>query len=86
MTRTEELRKLLDDSGLKRGYVAEKLGITRQALAMKIENQTEFKPSEILQLCEMLGISNLEDRERIFFAQEVDERQLSGENEAEGVD
>ena len=81
MTRTEELRKLLDDSGLKRGYVAEKLGITRQALAMKIENQTEFKPSEILQLCEMLGISNLEDRERIFFTQEVDERQLSGENE-----
>ena len=76
MTRTEELRKLLDDSGLKRGYVAEKLGITRQALAMKIENQTEFKPSEILQLCEMLGISNLEDRERIFFTQEVDERQL----------
>ena len=81
MTRTEELRKLLGDSGLKLGYVAEKLGITRQALAMKIENQTEFKPSEILQLCEMLGISNLEDREKIFFAQEVDERQLSEENE-----
>ena len=81
MTRTEELRKLLGDSGLKLGYVAEKLRITRQALAMKIENQTEFKPSEILQLCEMLGISNLEDRERIFFAQEVDERQLFEENE-----
>lgn len=81
MTKTEELRKLLGGSGLKLGYVAEKLGITRQALAMKIENQTEFKPSEILQLCEMLGISNLEDRERIFFAQEVDERQLSEENE-----
>ena len=76
MTRTEELRKLVESSGLKWGYIAEMLGISRQALAMKIENQTEFKPSEILQLCKMLDISDLEDRERIFFAQEVDERQL----------
>lgn len=86
MTQTEKLRELIMDSGLKIGYIADKMGISRQTLAMKIENLTEFKPSEIAQLCEMLGIDSLEDKEDIFFAQEVDERQLAAEGSDGGGD
>ena len=84
MTNTVELERLITDSGLKLGYIAERLGITRQALWMKIENQTEFKPSEIQILCDLLSVDSLEKKEIIFFAPEVDERQHLKEK-SEGV-
>ena len=71
MTNTPLLEKLIDESGYKRSYLAKCLGITAYALAMKINNKSEFKASEIAKLCELLKIPK-KDRDTIFFAKVVD--------------
>lgn len=68
MTNTEELRKLIEKSGLKYQFIADELGISRFALNNKIENRTQFKSGEIKTLCELLKITSLSTKELIFFA------------------
>ena len=77
MTDTAELRQVIKDSGLKLEFIAQKLGLTRFGLQKKIENITEFKASEILELCEILNITSLRRREQIFFAQNVESNSTS---------
>lgn len=72
MTDTVMLRDCIAQSGLKMQFIAEKLGISRNALLKKIENETQFKSQEIQQMCEILSISSLEVKEQIFFASKVD--------------
>ena len=67
MTNTELLRKHIKDSGLKLHFIAEKMGITRAALTNKITNESEFKVSEVLILCDLLGIDDSEEQRRVFF-------------------
>jgi hypothetical protein len=67
MTDTLLLEKIIKDSGLKKGYIADQLGITRYGLAKKISNESEFKTSEVEKLSRILGINNLKDRQKIFF-------------------
>ena len=62
---TKLLQQKIKDSGLKMGFIAEKLGRSRQALSDKIQGKTEFLPSEIRILCELLHLSD-EDRRLIF--------------------
>lgn len=81
MTNTELLMKYIDESGLKLYFIAEKMGLSRFGLAKKINNETEFKASEINMLCEILHIDSLEDRNRIFFAKEVDINSTDGVSE-----
>lgn len=71
MTNTEELNKRIDESGLKKNYIAKMLGIKPDTLTRKINNEREFKASEINALCDVLGIESLEEKEHIFFAVEV---------------
>lgn len=73
MTNTEMLRDAIKKSGLKLEFIAEKLGITRFSLFKKIENVTEFKTSEVQKMCDVLQITDPQDKEAIFFAQKVDE-------------
>lgn len=73
MTNTEMLRDAIKRSGLKLEFIAEKLGITRFSLSKKIENVTEFKTSEVQKMCDVLQITDPQDKEAIFFAQKVDE-------------
>lgn len=68
MTNTEMLRRIIKESGLKLEYIAAQLEISRFSLSKKIENETEFKASEIQKLCDVLKISSNEDKEAIFFA------------------
>jgi transcriptional regulator with XRE-family HTH domain len=68
MTDTKRLREKIDQKGLKLKYLAEQLKITPYALALKINNKNEFKPSEIKTLCEVLEIDGLQEKEAIFFA------------------
>lgn len=68
MTNTEMLRRIIKESGLKLEYIAAQLEISRFSLSKKIENETEFKASEIQKLCDVLRISSNEDKEAIFFA------------------
>ena len=67
MTNTTLLNEYIDKSGYKRAFVAKALGITAYGFALKINNKSEFKASEMTILCELLNIS-AEDKEAIFFA------------------
>lgn len=67
MTNTPLLEQYIEKSGYKRSYIAKQLGVTSYTLSMKIQNESEFKASEIGILCELLGIG-IEERESIFFA------------------
>lgn len=49
-------------------YIAEKLGIDRFSLYKKIRNETEFKASEIKNLCEILSITDDKTISEIFFS------------------
>ena len=66
MTDTVKLLEAIQNKGLKRGYIAEKLGIDRSTLWKKVTNQSEFLASEITALSELLGLSK-SDRDKIFF-------------------
>lgn len=67
MTNTVLLEKYIEESGYKKAYIASQLGISRYALLLKINNESEFKAREIEMLCRVLGIGD-EDRMAIFFA------------------
>ena len=71
MTNTVELLKLIEDSGLKKGYIASELGLTTYGFQKKVENRTQFKAEEIKILCEILNIKSLRKKEEIFFAEKV---------------
>ncbi len=67
MTNTSLLEQYIDKSGYKRAYIARQLGITSYGFALKINNKSEFKASEMSILCNLLKIST-KDKEAIFFA------------------
>lgn len=67
MTNVYLLKKRIDASGLKIGYIANQLGISRQLLWKKINNITPFNQYEIDKLCTILKIETLEEKESIFF-------------------
>ena len=71
MTNTALLRIKINELGYKLNFVARKLGITYAGLLKKINNETEFKASEIQILQKLLRLSNAE-RDEIFFAENVD--------------
>ena len=71
MTDTQALLILIEHSGLKKGYIAKRLGLTTFGLQKKIENKSQFKAEEIKILCDVLEIKSLKDKERIFFAKDV---------------
>lgn len=62
---TPLLQQKIKDSGLKVGFIAEKLERSRQALNDKIQGKTEFLPSEIRIICELLQLTD-EERRLIF--------------------
>lgn len=72
MTNTAALKELIDRSGLKYYYVAASANLTYQGLKNKIENVHDFTTSEINALCSLLGITDLHDKEAIFFADKVE--------------
>lgn len=71
MTNTSLLRKKIDESGYKLCFIASKLGITYQGFLKKINNETEFKASEMQILRELLNLTDAEF-EQIFFTNNVD--------------
>ena len=71
MVDTQKLCKRIDESGLKKYHIASKVGLTTYGLQKKINNQTQFKANEIEELCIILKIKTLEEKEKIFFAKNV---------------
>lgn len=72
MTNTNLLKLKIRDSGLKLFNISQKMGISRQTLWKKINNKVAFDQYEIEKLCGILGITDLYEKEKIFFAKVVD--------------
>lgn len=72
MVNTALLEDAIRRSGKKKRYLADKVGCTYQSLRQRCNNIYDFKSSDIEVLCEELGITDLNEKERIFFAKRVD--------------
>ena len=68
MIDTKRLERAIVDSGLHRGYLAKKLGISRTWFHKKCSGEVDFTTREAQILCGLLGISGSE-RENIFFSE-----------------
>lgn len=68
MTNKELLFQKIKDKGMKRSFVAERLGLSYPGFLNKVNDKTEFTSSEIQTLCITLSITDLEEKEKIFFA------------------
>ena len=68
MNNTDLLLQKIKDSGKKKGYLAEKVGLSGAGFRNCIINKAEFKASQIDILCEELHIISLEEKQAIFFA------------------
>ena len=67
MADTKKLDDLIKNNKLTKTEVARRLGLSRYGFYKKLNNETEFKLSEVSQLSEMLGIKTPKEREAIFF-------------------
>lgn len=68
MTDGNKLREIISNKGLKLKFIAKELGLSQYGLQLKLDNKNEFKTSEVQQLCDLLDITSLKDKEQIFFA------------------
>lgn len=69
MTNKKELEIAILRAGLTKHEVAKKLGLSDMGFYKKLNNQTEFKASEIVALQKMLHIESVNE---IFFAENVE--------------
>lgn len=71
MTDSKTLSDEIINSGITITAIAKKIGITREGFYKKLNNETEFKASEISSLQDILRLTN-KKRDEIFFAKEVE--------------
>ena len=64
---TQMLENIISQSGKKKTYLADQIGISVQSLRLKMNNELDFKSSEVAMLCKELGITQLTKKEKIFF-------------------
>lgn len=53
----ENIRKIINDKGLKHKYVAKKAGFKPQDFSNMLNNRKEFKTAYVVPLCNALGIT-----------------------------
>ena len=68
MTNLELLDAKIKESGKKKTYLAEKIGLTYAGFRNCCLNKSEFRTGQVKILCEELNIDSLEERQAIFFA------------------
>ena len=66
MTDTMWLRTCIERKGVKLGYVANVLGISSATLRYKLNNERDFKLSEVDKLCSLLQLTR-DQRDQCFF-------------------
>ena len=71
MTDTELLEIKIKESGKKKGYLAEKCGLSRAGFRNCLTNKATWSAKHIAVLCEELHIHKLAEKEAIFFARGV---------------
>lgn len=70
VTDTGRLNALIKERGYKKEWIAAQMGISRHAFRKKTYNENVFTAQEIKQLCRILRITSLREKEAIFFADE----------------
>lgn len=73
MTNSKLLKERIEQSGLKLGFIADKLGMSQYWFKKKVNNEKNFLAWEIQVLCKLLNITSLREKDRIFFAENVEE-------------
>lgn len=68
MNNTQLLEQKIAESGKRRNYLAEKVGLSYAGFRNCVTNKAEFKASQIDILCAELGITSLKEKQAIFFA------------------
>lgn len=68
MTDIKKLNDIIKESGLKKTYIAEQLGISKASFSAKVNGKGEFNVREVIVLCKILGIRSLQEKEDIFFS------------------
>lgn len=68
MTNKQLLEQAIREKGLKKSFLAEKIGLTPAGFYNCLNNKAEFKASQINTLCDLLDIKDLATKEAIFFA------------------
>lgn len=67
----EYLNNRIDEIKIPITTIAERMGISRQSLYLKIKGEREFKASEVSKLCDILRLTD-EEKTLVFFADKVD--------------
>lgn len=67
MTNTELLEQWIKKSGKKKKYLAEKIGLSEAGFLNCRNNEAEFTVTQMLILCDELGITDPDDKEAIFY-------------------
>ena len=68
MTNWELLERKINESGLRRAFIYEKVGISRSGWNHKKKTKGNFSTTQITALCDVLRIKKLSEKEEIFFA------------------
>lgn len=68
MTNVELLNEKINDSGKKKGFLAQKLGVSRATFKSLCVGKSQFKTEQVKILCDELNIVNPQEKESIFFA------------------
>ncbi len=77
MVDTQLLEKAISDSGKTKTHLAKAIGCTIQSFRQRCTNRYEFRSNEVAILCNELSITKLSDKEKIFFAKNVDKYSTS---------
>lgn len=73
MTDTMLLEKIIEDSGVKKKAIAERLDLSPQGLRNKLSGVYDFTIPEMMELCSILKL-NAKQREQIFLKKNVPKR------------
>ena len=68
MTDTEKLREVIKSRGVSFAFIAEKIGMSRQGFAKKIDENSDFKAYQMFIIKDLLRLTDEEARD-IFFSQ-----------------
>lgn len=60
------LKETIDNSGKKKSYLAEKIGVSRQTFSKKCKKPETLTNIQVSILCDELNITKLTDRVKIF--------------------
>lgn len=69
MTNVKLLDEKIQQSGLKKQFIAEKIGVTPTTLSSLLNGRAEFKTSQVSAICKILNIQDDAEVKAIFFAE-----------------